>query len=343
MPRHVGLTVLVSATLLAPGSAVASGGQGREFRVTPDDRPGSYLRLDGTRDALHDACASRRRQQVDPAIAVNPRNPRMIAAGAMDACFAFRNPAPVPQPQHALGLYRSTDAGRTWGASLFPGYVVSDTGPASELGCTMHANPSLAFDRQGRLFYAASCPVFAGLGTLDFQVAVATFDRDGSRFVQAVRADPAPPPEQERVRSTTQVTLAVDTSHSRHAGNVYVAYLECAGSAPRGPCANENESVIHVVRSTDHGRTFSPPAVIAGPEGRFTSMPDLAVGPDGSVHVTFRSSPTAGQRPIWIARSTNGGATFSPAQLVARFTTFDSGQFALTPAEVLQCGDGPFA
>lgn len=343
MPRHVGLTVLLSATLLVPGSAVASGGHGREFRVTPDNRPGSYQRLDATRDALHDACSSRRRQQADPSIAVNPRNPRVIAAGAMDACIAFRNPAPVPQPQHALGLYRSTDAGRTWGASLFPGYVVSDTGPTSELGCTMHANPSLAFDRQGRLFYAASCPVFAGVGTLDFQVAVATFDRDGSRFVQAVRADPTPPPEQERVRSTTQVTLAVDTSHSRHAGNVYVAYLECAGSAPRGPCANETESVIHVVRSTDHGRTFSPPAVIAGPEGRFTSMPDLAVGPDGAVHVTFRSSPTNRQRPIWIARSTDGGASFSPAQLVARFTTFESSYFALTAGETSQCGDGPFA
>ena len=57
MPRHVGLTLLVSATLLVPGSAVASGGHGREFRVTPDNRPGSYQRLDGTRDALHDACA----------------------------------------------------------------------------------------------------------------------------------------------------------------------------------------------------------------------------------------------------------------------------------------------
>ena len=256
MLRHVGLTVLVSATLVVPAAAAASGGHGREFRVTPDDRPGSYLRLDGTRDALHDACSQRRRQQADPSIAVNPRNPRVIAAGAMDACIAFRNPAPVPQPQHALGLYRSTDNGRTWDASLFPGYVVADTGPTSELGCTMHAHPSLAFDRQGRLFYAAHCPVFSGLGTLDFQVAVATFDRDGSRFVQAVRADPTPPPEQERVRSTTWVTLAVDATHSRHSGNVYVAYVDCAGSAPRGPCLNENESTIQsCARPTTAGRS----------------------------------------------------------------------------------------
>src|SRR5262245_21814088 len=102
MPRHLWLTVLVSATLLVPGSAVASGGHGREFRVTPHNRPGSYLRLGGTRDALHDACSQRRRQQVNPSIAVNPRNPRVIAAAGVDACIAFRNPAPVPNPQHAL-------------------------------------------------------------------------------------------------------------------------------------------------------------------------------------------------------------------------------------------------
>jgi hypothetical protein len=342
MPRHVGLTVLVSATLLVPGSALASGGHGREFRVTPDNQPGSYTRLDGTRDALHDACAERRRQQVTPSIAVNPHNPRVIAAAGVDACIAFRNPAPVPQPQHALGLYRSTDAGRTWSAGLFPGYVVADTGPASELACTMHF-PAVAFDRHGRLFVAASCPLFTGLTTSDFQVAVATFDRDGSRFVQAVRADPAPPPEQERLRSIDQVTLTVDTTHSRHSGNVYVAYLSCPGSAPRGPCLGETDYQIHVVRSTDHGRTFSPPAVITGPEGSTTSMPDLAVGPDGAVYATFRSSPVGGQRPVWIAHSTDGGATFSPAQLVARFTSFDSRQFALTGVDTPQCGDGPFA
>ncbi|HEX6023135.1 MAG TPA: sialidase family protein [Solirubrobacter sp.] len=340
MPRHVGWLAL-SAALVLPSPALATGGHGREFRITPDNRPGSYLRLDGTRDAVHDACSQRRRQQVNPTIAVNPHNPRVIAAGGMDACFAFRNPAPVPQPQHALGLYRSTDGGRTWGASLFPGYVVSDTGPASELACTMHV-PALAFDRQGRLFVAASCPLFTGVTTADFQVAVATFDRDGSRFAHVVRADPTPPPEQERVRSIDQVTLTVDTTHSRHSGNVYVAYLDCPGAAPRGPCSSETDFTIQVVRSTNHGRTFSAPAVIAGAPDT-ASMPDLAVGPDGTVYVVFRSAPGGGPRPVWIARSTDGGASFSPAQLVAEFPSFDSRTFALTAVETPQCGDGPFA
>jgi hypothetical protein len=338
--------VALAMSLCVQAPAVAAGdeaGPGADFRVSPDNRPGAYRRLDGTRDAVHDACSGRRRQQVEPTIAVNPRDPRMIAAGAMDACIAIRNPGPVAQAQHALAYYRSADSGRTWRASLFPGYGVEDSGPASELACAMQGDPSMAFDRHGRLFYAALCPVFVGFGTTDFQIAVATFDRDGSRFVRAVRADPTPPPDQESMRSTDKVNLAVDTTRSRHAGNVYVSYLECAGPATMGPCANENESVIHVVRSTDHGRTFSEPAVIAGPEGRFASFTDLAVGPDGTVYVTFRSSPTAEQRPIWIARSTDGGRTFSPAQLIARFTTFDYEQFQLAGGDAFgNCGDGPF-
>ena len=216
--RTVGLLLTgLTLSLAVPATAVATGHKappGREFRISPDDRPGSYRRLDGTRDALHDACSVRRRQQAEPTIAVNPRDPRVIAAGAMDACIGIRYPSPAPQPQHALAYYRSADAGRTWSASLFPGHVVADSGPASDLACTMHEDPSMAFDRRGRLFYAALCPVYAGFSTTDFQVAVATFDHDGSRFVQAVRADPAPPPEQEAVRSADKVTLAVDTTHS---------------------------------------------------------------------------------------------------------------------------------
>jgi hypothetical protein len=342
------LAGLASATLSlsAPGPAVAGDaerGARQDFRISPDNQPGSYRRLDGTRDAVHDACSVRRRQQVEPSIAINPRDPRVLAAGAMDACVAVRHPSPLAQPQHALAYYRSADGGRRWKASLFPGYVVEDTGPASELACSMQGDPSMAFDRRGRLFYAALCPVFVGLGTLDFHIAVATFDRDGERFVRAVRVDPTPPPDQESVRSTDKVNLAVDITGSRHDGNVYVSYLECAGPGTRGPCFNEDESVIHVVRSTDHGKTFSEPAVIVGPEGRFTSWSDIAVGPDGTVYVTFRSSPTDGQRPLWIARSTDGGKTFSDAQLVARIPTFDSDLFRGSPGGASSCGDGPFA
>ena len=146
---------------------------------------------------------------------------------------------------------------------------------------------------------------------------------------------PAVDRPRSRSRSTPRTAGTPTTSTSP---------TSAAPAPPRGDRAlGETDYQIHVVRSTDHGRTFSPPAVITGPEGSTTSMPDLAVGPDGAVYATFRSSPVNGQRPVWIARSTDGGATFSPAQLVARFTSFDSRQFALTGVDTPQCGDGPFA
>jgi hypothetical protein len=324
-------------------SGEADGGIRQDVRVSPDDQPGAYRRLDGTHDAVHDACSVRRRQQVEPSVAVNPRNPRIVAVGAMDACIAIRNPAPVAQPQHTLAYYRSTDRGRTWRASLFPGYGVEDTGPASDLECAMQADASLGFDRQGRLFVAAMCPVFDGFATTDFQIAVATFDRDGSRFMRAVRADPVLPPDVERTRGTDKENLAVDITRGPHAGNVYVAYTECPRAAEGGPCL-ESESDIDVVRSTDHGRTFSEPVVVPSPTGRFASFADLAVGPDGTVYLTFRTSPTAGQRPIWIARSIDGGRTFSPPQLAATFPTFDFDQFSGGGGDAFgNCGDGVFA
>ena len=329
---------------MAAGATGTEGGVRGDVRVSPDDRPGAYRRLDGSRDAVHDACALRRRQQVEPAVAVNPRDPRVIAAGAMDACIAVRNPVPVAQPQHALAYYRSADGGRSWQASLFPGWTgdPSPSGPAADLGCAMQGDPTMAFDREGRLFYAALCPVFVGDFPVDFQIAVATFDEDGARFVRAVRVDPTPPPEQEAARATDRPNVVVDLTEGPHAGTVYVAYTECPG--PGTPCARLTDSVVHVVRSTDHGETFSEPVTVPPPDGRFPSAADLAVAPDGSVYLTFRTSPTDGQRPVWLARSTDGGRTFSQPQLVARFPTFDSGQFSGGGGDAFgNCGDGTFA
>ena len=344
MPRHVGLTLLVSATLVVPGSAVASGGHGREFRVTPDNRPGSYQRLDGTRDALHDACAQPSPPAGRPVDRGQPAQPARDRRGRHGRLHRVPQPGPRAAaaararalPQHR----RRPDVGRE------PVPRLRRLGHRADVRARLHdACPAVAGVRPpgAPVRTPRRCPVFSGLGTLDFQVAVATFDRDGSRFVQAVRADPTPPPEQERVRSTDQVTLAVDTTHSRHAGNVYVAYVECAGSAPRGPCANENESVIHVVRSTDHGRTFSPPAVIVGPEGRFTSVPDLAVGPDGTVHVTFRTLPDRRA-----AADLDRALDRRRRHVLARATGRPVHDVRLRPVRAhaqraLQCGDGPFA
>src|SRR5215467_10105856 len=55
-------------------------------------------------------------QQVEPTIAVDPKNPNIIVAGAQDLRLAAAG-------EHRWhGYYRSTDAGRTWSTGLLPGF-----------------------------------------------------------------------------------------------------------------------------------------------------------------------------------------------------------------------------
>src|SRR5688572_3608956 len=80
--------VKVGPPLSPPGEANRRDAQ--DVRVSPDNSAGSYRRLDGTTDATHDACSTNRRQQHEPSVAVNPHNPDVIAAAAMDVCIAQR-------------------------------------------------------------------------------------------------------------------------------------------------------------------------------------------------------------------------------------------------------------
>src|SRR5207244_8004446 len=91
------------------------------------------------------------RQQVEPTIAIDPRNPSIIVAGAQDLRL-------VSAGEHRWhGFYRSTDGGQTWTNILLPGFP-GDTSPEG-LASPLHAwnatsNPVLTFDRNGNLYYA---------------------------------------------------------------------------------------------------------------------------------------------------------------------------------------------
>jgi len=54
------------------------------------------------------ACSTGRREQNEPSVAVDPREPSVVAAGANELCTA------IVSGDSWLGYYRSTDGGRTW-------------------------------------------------------------------------------------------------------------------------------------------------------------------------------------------------------------------------------------
>lgn len=355
------LALVGPTTLMLPSTAAADppphafGSKFENVRISPDATPDSYRGLHGEVDATHAGCAVSRHPQAEGTVAIDPSDPEVIVVGAMDACITRRHPIPAPMPQHWAALYRSEDAGSTWDAALMPGYP-GDTSPAgieSQNGCQIQADSTISFDLNGRLFYGGLCLVWQGDAVpADFQIAVATFEDHGRRLVRTVRADgPEGPPLTPADANTAsdKPNLVVDQSSSPYSGNIYVSYTVCPRLVPEkpvhsiAPCVGP-DSIVKVVRSTDQGRTFEEPVTIETSTMKRPHFTDLAVGPDGTLYLVIRTDPDADRkRRVFLARSTDGGATFSEATLVAEYATWDSNTFAGGSFASTSCGDGSFS
>src|SRR3989454_9330117 len=91
------------------------------------------------------------RQQVETTIAVDPRNPNIIVAGAQD----YRLRAIGGHRGH--GFYRSSDGGQTWTQSLVPGFSgdTSSEGLSSPLhNFNTTSDPVGAFYPNWKFYYA---------------------------------------------------------------------------------------------------------------------------------------------------------------------------------------------
>ena len=146
------VAAVLSSTLLSPSGFAQRAGQD----VKVSDR--QYVRHDGGSDRGIRNCSDDRtptgggnRQQNEPAVAINPRDPRVIAAGANDYCGV------ATWGDAWMGFYISQDGGKTWVNSLTPGYPAdtSAEGQASPIFGEDFAagDPIMAWDNDGHLFY----------------------------------------------------------------------------------------------------------------------------------------------------------------------------------------------
>src|SRR5262245_4740823 len=181
------------------------------------------------------------RPQNETTIAVHPGNPNILVAGAHDQRL-------VSQGGHTWhGYYRSVDGGSTWSVSLVPGFPGDNSpeGLASPLhGLQATFDPTIAFDRQGNVYYAGGAFKFKHNGrATGFTGFVAKYVNDGADFAfVTLTADVDKP------------WIAVDTSGGPRDGTVYVVHL--ADFKKIGPAAG-------LMRSTDGGATFSAPVFVA--------------------------------------------------------------------------------
>jgi len=111
-------------------------------------------------------------------------------------------------------------------------------------------------------------------------------------------------------------------------GGVYVVWA--AGTRPASPASGGSHAghgggrvrlsgmAVYLARSQDDGRTFSVPVRVSdGPEGPERRFPTAAVDGDGTVYVAWldkrhETPERLGFSRVYLARSTDGGRTFTP-------------------------------
>jgi hypothetical protein len=227
---------------------------------------------------------SAERQQVEPTIAVDPRNPNIVVAGAQDYRL-------LAVGEHRWnGYYRSVDGGRNWSVSLVPGFPGdnSSQGLASPLhGSRATSDPVLAFDRSGNVYYMGI--------TTSFVPFLAKYVNDGADYNRTIIV--------AELGFADKPWIAVDTTGGPNDGNVYIA---CDCAIQNGEPRLSGRTGLIFVRSTDGGKTFSNPVVVSSS----MSFAGVAVDPFGNVFVSGVLSTRSGFTEVDVAKSANGGLSF---------------------------------
>jgi hypothetical protein len=220
----------------------------------------------------------------EPAIAVDPRLPGSVTVAAIGG------PGNKTYP---IGLFHSQNQGHTFSVGALPlpaPYTSAD-------------DPTLAFSSNGTMFSAAIIETasYCGGPQRSGAIAVATSSNDGKTYHAPVLVD---------VTSSDDKPSMTVESIPGHLSHVFVVWTYY-----------HNGDQIMESRSTDGGVTFGPPQLVAVPPGENIG-PQPVVGPKGHVYVFWSglaetSLTTPGKGQIFMARSTDDGVSFAPAQNVS--------------------------
>jgi hypothetical protein len=349
----VGVAAALASSALVLGSASASN-PGVDTRLS-NDAPGTsgyvsnYTSVTGQpyTDPTLAECSRARGRQNEPSVAVNPRNARVIVGSANDYCGVFNDGedadgAPLPVGPIWLGYYRSQNGGASFQSSLVPGYP-DDASPyadRAQVRTATSGDPVLAWDGDGRLFAGSeSSGDPAGTKKTFGDEWVATYENpagvggatlnDGKEFRRSVVvAHGSSAPNLNGVFHDKTSIAADRTNNPATRGNVYFAWSRFTNGG----------SNIYVVRSTNHGATFSKPKLLTTSENDIQD-PDIAIRGDGTVTVTWDSSSRKSARDsINYSVSTNGGATWSPSRTLTEYISYDAQDVSDPTAEAPTSG-----
>lgn len=210
----------------------------------------------------------------------------------------------------------SSNNGASWTESFVP---LSGIYPITGDGVAWNENrdPSIAIDAQENVYLAGVYQLLAGgQGKSDNPAAgvyvcqstlpVVSFSSSSCHAVFAYTSPGNNPFSEDKI------SIATDNSNSSSSGNVYAAwvhYINCNGPF------NCKSKYVAFSRSTDHGVTWSSPMQISRPNSN-VQWPELTVGSDGSVYVSYETLISANTGQHWLTISSNGGLSFTGAQSI---------------------------
>jgi hypothetical protein len=224
-------------------------------------------------------------QEVEPSIAVNPRNPRnIVGAWKQDV---------GPDSTRSDLIGSSSDGGRTWKRSTIPELSKCTGGTADGA-----SDPWVSVGVDGTAYFTALAPHFQGATPLS--AVVASRSRDGGRTWRTPTTISPPADGNE--------TPAI-TASPRRAGRAYEVWADFATAA------------IKFARTNDRGATWSSPVVVdpSIPDA-LDLVPRLVVLPHGTLVTVFaRAEFAAGVGKVYATRSRDGGRTWTaPVELLAQ-------------------------
>jgi hypothetical protein len=345
------------AALLLCASSVTASTPGGDVRLSNDD-PGlsGYVSADDLAglahytDATLDECSRSRGRQNEPALAIDPRDNRVMIGSSNDYCGVYNdgsdaNGAPIPSGPIWLGYYRSENGGDSFVSSLVPGYPgdTSTLGALARIRTASSGDPVIAWDADGRVFMGAEAsddpagtkktfgdewvaryvnPDGPGGSTLN----------DGQRYAGTVVVAKGTSAPFLLGKFHDKTSIEADRTESSCRGNVYFAWSRYTSNGTNS---------IYFVRSTDHGATFSSPTKLTESTINEVQFPDIAITSNGHVYVTYRQFGQHKQPDaVAVATSTDCGATFSHAKVIQAFNPMGLADAQLGGGRARDCGDG---
>lgn len=257
--------------------------------------------------ADHPATANDGKRTNEPAVAVNPRDPRMVITAANSSGTGL-----YPNLDSQMTGYYSLDGGRSFLAA---------GGMPKAAGARFLSDPQLDYDSRGRAYSAYLTLNFDNLDGAG-GVAVAVDPTGGRRWPQARMTLVARNRVDPDGRCTRQdfPALVVDRGIGHRGRPRDVVYLAWQQPTYEGDsCSTFRGTYLRFARSTDGGRTFSRPVALGDPAYETSYVPTAAVAPDGTVYVTHLQVAPRGRCPgggypvkVVVEASRDLGRTFTP-------------------------------